>query len=455
MSRVQSVYLLHNHQHGVAELARKLGIAHGSTTLDQEADLVISWSDTARPGSARPRYWWLNHPRCVALSRQVNNMRRVLSASGVDLESGEPKLFTRLSIYVFHLRVIALFRAGMWSGKRRWHHPCELAIRAVQALQLDFARVDVVLTSRGIWKVWRVDATPPLDERLVAIFAGAIRRYVRRMQQFFVGPRDPLFGTDLEFILVTPQGKLSPASLYVPRRGRVGHDALRLNGSRLGKRLYPIVELRPQPARNPESLIRHLYACMQMAAHKIRRKPLRWFAGAMPLGKFSLGGHLHISRFWLNSSFLRALDLYLAIPLMMCEAGSSVGRRGKYGKFSDVRKQFHGGFEYRTLPSWIISIELTRGVLALFYVLAHHFESLPAERWSRLADAHVIEAYMRGNKQRLLPLVRESWDVVAKLPRYATYQRWLEPFRAQSLAATPWNEADDIRRSWKIPPFHS
>jgi hypothetical protein len=51
-------------------------------------------------------------------------------------------------------------------------------------------------------------------------------------------------------------------------------------------------------------------------------------------------------------------------------------RRKRYGNLADFRIKKYGGFEYRTLGSWLVSPEITRGVLCLAKITISHYLEL-------------------------------------------------------------------------------
>jgi Phage phiEco32-like COOH.NH2 ligase-type 2 len=84
-----------------------------------------------------------------------------------------------------------------------------------------------------------------------------------------------------------------------------------------------------------------------------------------------LGGHLHFSGLALDVVFLAVLDRFITIPLNeVSKTQLRVDLYG-YGRLSaaDAVKP-HGGFEYRSPPSWICMPELVKGVISLAWVLA-------------------------------------------------------------------------------------
>jgi hypothetical protein len=172
----------------------------------------------------------------------------------------------------------------------------------------------------------------------------------------------------------------------------------------------------------------------------------------MPLQGFPLGGHIHFSRVWLNPQLLRALDNYLALPLMLIEADTTRRRRPRYGFLGDFRRQTHGGFEYRTLPSWMVSPQVAVGVLSLASLIADGYPKLTSRP---LDDIPLLEAYYTGDKDAALPAVRQLLGELERLTGHAAFAADLEPLKSRILRMEPWNELADIRRYWKIPPFDS
>ncbi|MEC0249459.1 hypothetical protein P4H65_27130, partial [Paenibacillus chitinolyticus] len=189
---------------------------------------------------------------------------------------------------------------------------------------------------------------------------------------------------------------------------------------------------------------------MRTAARKIGDDSLAWIAGGMPLPGFPLGGHVHFSRCWLNSHLLRALDNYLALPLMMIEGETTALRRPRYGLLGDYRRQRHGGFEYRTLPSWLVSPEIALGVFALARIIADRYFELDQRP---LDDMEAQENYYAGNKPGLADAAESVWADLEKQPMYGEFARYLRPLREQSRRMEGWQELADFRRSWKIGPY--
>lgn len=321
------------------------------------------------------------------------------------------------------------------------------AVKAIYALGLDYGVVTLGVSSSGHTLVLDVESAPKLNSRLCELFAQAIERYDAELAQELARTERVMLGCDPEFLLLSRQGKVVSASRFLEREGAVGCDAIVLSGHRV---ILPLAELRPQPSDDPRGLVRNLHRTMQLAARMVPDESLAWLSGGMPLKGFPLGGHVHFSRCWLNSHLLRALDTYLALPLMQIEGDTTRQRRPRYGFLGDFRRQSHGGFEYRTLPSWLATPAITLGVFALASLIADHYRSLSCKP---LTEYDIQTFYYRGDKINLHQTVLQLWRELEQLEAYAEYSSMLEPLRLQVTRMEPWKEKSDFRHTWKIAPY--
>jgi hypothetical protein len=338
------------------------------------------------------------------------------------------------------------------------------AVRAVYALGLATGCVRVGIDREGSTVVLEADPAPPLDERLAEVFAEAINRYgaereaAERLEEALAGgerlsaagssSRNVLLGADPEFVLRRPDGHFVSASRYLEKEGRVGCDAVVLSRSRV---IHPLAELRPKPSVDPRELVRELHRTMRQAAKLITDSSLAWLSGSMPAKGLPIGGHVHVSGIWVNERLLRALDNYVALPLLLAEGEAAGLRRPRYGFLGDCRRKRHGGFEYRTLPSWLASPELALSVLALVRTVVLHYRELPQTPLNR---ADVQRAYYSGDKNELLPVVKGLWTDLEPLPVYREFKKELDACRDRLFRLEGWDEQADFRIPWKIPPFH-
>ncbi|TQR46772.1 putative amidoligase domain-containing protein [Paenibacillus popilliae] len=283
-------------------------------------------------------------------------------------------------------------------------------------------------------------------------------------------------GMDVELILYDAHAeKIVPAVRYLPKGGAAGCDAVRLQG----RVIYPLMELRPEPAERPAQLVENLFRAMQLADRIIAEKrashlqdsKLVWLGGSHPAGKFSLGGHIHVSGILLTSDLIRALDTYVALPLALLEdPAGSLRRRPGYGTYGDVREHDHGGeggFEYRTLPCFIMTPVLALEVLTLFRTVAVVYPKLTRRDSVREEVIQAFHAYptRRDNyltdagRQPMRMLALELMDDLLREVRRSRNE-WLDDsllvqaeHAIQALshrisAQWIWDEHEDLRSTW-------
>jgi hypothetical protein len=466
-------FFVHANEPGLQPLLDQLDVPHGTELpTGDPANVVIGWGLQHRKQSARSSM--LNPPERVGRCRDGAWVAQLLELNGVSClppdqakqDSGPGVLEYRIP--VFHLEALAVFasaanllyvREDFRAGGQRFRElaePAEQAplrklmreaVKAVYALGLDYALVHALILPGGSIAIANVDPAPQLDQRLAALFAQAIARYDAELRQELQRQERALLGADPEFILRQQDGRVKSASKYMGKIGQVGCDALILPDKRV---IFPLAELRPDPCLEPKELVRSLYRTMRLAARKITDPGLEWLGGGMPLKGFPLGGHLHLSRIWLNSHLLRALDNYLALPLALLEPVGKQKRRPRFGFLGDFRRKSHGGFEYRTPPSWLLSPRATKGVFALTRLIADHYRELPKQI---LCDLEMQRNYYEGNREKLVETVREIWCDLRALPDYLLYRDYLDPFAELIFRMRPWNEQKDFRPAWSIPPF--
>lgn len=464
------LFLLHKNQPGLSHLLKNLQglkniqFTHGSKRphgLTAE-DVMIQWG-AADVVDTDEDCIILNSTRSIQAAADKNKMKRILALNGLSYSPVDDRTLDfstqRYIIPIFHLEALAVYRRQIGlnskyekedinSKSRSLKRLIREAIKSVYCLGLDFAVVTLAVqwgTTNHV--VLEVDPAPVLTPETGELFANAIQHYADQCQNKVYKNIQALLGMDPEFMLCRADGKVVSAAQYLRREGRAGYDGIRVKG----KVVYPLVELRPKPSAEPRQLIIHLMHTMHIAAHRINNPQLNWIAGGMPKQGFCLGGHLHFSLIWLNSRLLRALDNYLALPLILIEDESTRKRRPRYGFLGDFRHQFHGGFEYRTLPSWMVTPKVTKGVIALARVIADHYRDL---KLTPLGNEQVQAWYYQGQKEPLLEVVKKLWTDLEKLQSYDQYRSYLEPLKRQIIDMKPWNEARDLRRLWRIPPFH-
>ncbi|MGE5416667.1 MAG: putative amidoligase domain-containing protein [Acidobacteriota bacterium] len=313
---------------------------------------------------------------------------------------------------------------------------------AVQSLGLDFALVHLGLNKLQNIFVISIDPSPALGNF-------RIEKLARFAVEYMTGEwnsNEVMLGADPEFMMVeNSKDRLIVASTFFPRFGDVGCDNLRVRN----RQQRPIAELRPAPSSNPLILTDNIRRTMVQALKLAPYRNIRWLAGSLPVDEYPIGGHVHFSKIALSSKLLRALDNYLAIPVLLMEnADTSAKRRKKYGLLSDFRTKEYGGFEYRTLSSWIVNPTITRGVLSMAKVIALNHLQLKENIFTE-PDAH--EAFYSGDKEYFMNYYTYMWKKLISLPGAYDYVPYMQEINELCHSPEGWNEYLNIRETWDLP----
>ncbi|MFB9330476.1 hypothetical protein ACFFSY_31425 [Paenibacillus aurantiacus] len=322
------------------------------------------------------------------------------------------------------------------------------AVRAIYTLGLDAGVVELSLAGNGKCIVDAVRlpgeiGRDPAAEFWMDAVEGLARRIaapLRRMRHESI-----LIGADPEFLLVNSKGKVVPADRYLGGGHGAGTDAMVIGG----KIARPVAELRPAPNAAPSIVVSHIRGLLSIAQMRIKEDGLRWVAGAMPVAGFALGGHIHLSGVPLTNRLLRQLDSYVALPLAMAEADSGRKRRPKFGVMGDCRQQPHGGFEYRTLPSWLVSPLACEAALSLALLCALESNNLD---YCPASEDRYASAYYRGDRETLRECLEPLISAIRNVPTYKMLSTGIEPFMLSLRDGVIWDETLDIRAAWGIAP---
>ncbi|WP_010273612.1 putative amidoligase domain-containing protein [Paenibacillus senegalensis] len=469
-----AVFFMHNHEPGIELLLARLQVTSGSR-LDAESlpTYLIRWGTTLKEPDSIPT---LNRLSAVLRAMRISERNETLNRHGLKTgnlsltdsqgkENAERTYTTLYWIPVFHMEALAVYEKSLVEplllssridrnvGYRELGRPrngyhvlraMKTAVRSVYALGLDYALVQIGIHPVGGTFVLDVRPQPKLTTKLAVLFAGAMNRFAREEEAGRRLNAPLLLGADPEFILRSPNGKVIPASRFMDKSGNVGCDAVVLRGRRL---IHPLVEIRPEPAETPGKLLDNIHSGLVQAKDLIADDALEWLSGGMPVKGIPLGGHIHFSGIWLHSGLVRKLDNYLTLPAALLEDKGSHQRRPLYGYLGDCRRKLHGGFEYRTLPSWLLSPEITAGVLTLAFLLAENYRYL---RQEPLAESRVQQAFYRGNRKELLNVVAPLWKELEELPAYSAHSKQLDALKQVLFAASAPDSSLDFRRNWKL-----
>lgn len=317
-----------------------------------------------------------------------------------------------------------------------------LAARSLYAAGLDVGHVQIYAASSHRAKVAQVIPDWPAEQadRYMKLASDGWKKRQSQHPQRLL-----MLGADPEFALRKADGSMALASDYLKIAGLVGCDTTRYR-EELAMHQHPVAELRPQPAEDPEDVFAYIWEALKLAGKKMKNQQLEWLAGGMPFSGYPIGGHLHFSGLTATFSLRRKLDAYLALPLVLIEDEGCQQRRERYGFLGDVREKEYG-FEYRTLPSWLVHPLVTRGVLHLARLIADNHSFLEAAPHLQPA---LIKAYYRGEKQALKPYVEKVWRELRQLPGYRLSQLHLDRFFTILLSGQTWPAEENLRKAWNL-----
>lgn len=363
-----------------------------------------------------------------------------------------PRVRARYRIHVCDLRTVAVFRRSRGKyrrvtvlGTKQMQRAREMAVRAAYVLGLHFACVDVAKLTKKKFAPIDVDPCPELTKTTGPLYAKAIVGYVRRRQKRWREARNLVLGADLEFIMRRKKGGILYASRYFSRHGGVGYDQ---QGSRRNRRAHPIVEVRPRPTSDPIVLVERIRQLLKAAQARTPKKGVRWEAGSLPVPSYPIGGHIHFSGVDLTTELLRALDNYVAFPVMMLENPVKARRRRKkYGWLGEFRWESYGGFEYRTPASWIVGPQYATAILCLTKLVVDNYERLPRDIYT---SPEICRLFYRSEKDGCREIFEMLWADLEALEEYSKYARELAIIPESVRANQRWNESRDIRVRWGI-----
>lgn len=398
--------------------------------------------------------------RAAALTRQrwvASRVRHLVDGASI-------RFYRRYRVHIFDMEPVYMQRVEIGRRKAsaiRWNagkETREVAVLAWQALYyagLDAGAVDVGLSSRGNLYVIALNPAPGMGRRLVAAYAQHIDRWVKRQEIRWTsallatlrGEGCPRFlmGADPEFMLRDSRtGRMVFASDFFPMHGAIGCDARHVRAGRSG---YPLAEVRPKPAQSPLELFENIRQIMARAANLAPYRNVQWRAGTLPFRELPVGGHIHFGM-PPNSGLLRALDNYLAVIFLMLENPLAArARRRRYGWLGDYRQKSHGGFEYRVVPSWLVSPIYAKAALCLAKVIACEWQKL---RRDFFLDPEAQRAFRRADQDYFRPNIGALVADIRATNSYSQYEEAIQPVLQQVLDGQHWRTGGDLRRSWRL-----
>lgn len=320
----------------------------------------------------------------------------------------------------------------------------EIARRAIYSLGLDFGLAEIVFTAKRMYKVRSIDPSPDMREEDVE----KVKQKIIEISELdrYVENQEVCLGADPEFMLINSKnGKMISASDHFPREGLVGCDNIRIPN----RQQRPVAEIRPKPSVSPHELLENIRSALLSAHRMAPYKNVKWIAGSLPTEGYTIGGHIHFSDTKLNASILKAFDNYLAIPLFLIEnPNSALKRRRKNGSLCDYRLKDYGGFEYRTLGSWLVSPHITLATLCLAKIVSSRYHLLQ-HNYLSLLEAQ--KAFYQGEQSYFQSLFPKLWRDIEALDLYPFYKDDLKIIKTMIAEQVNWDESSDFRKAWQMP----
>lgn len=319
----------------------------------------------------------------------------------------------------------------------------ELAKSAMHVVGLDFGQVNVALTARRRYKITAIDPSPEIRDKDLNALLKTINQI--QLSDYTIYNNEVRLGADPEFMMLNSKtGKMTAASQFFPREGLVGCDNIRVPN----RQQRPVAELRPKPEYNPEELTINIKLALNNAVRLAPYQNIKWIAGSQPFSGYSIGGHIHFSNIKLTGGLLRALDNYLGLVVFLIENPSTaMRRRKKYGVLGEFRLKDHGGFEYRTPGSWLVSQEITLAVLCLAKIVANRYTLLPH---NFLNTIEAQQAFYEGDQEYFRLIFPTLWSHLRQLDLYNRYYEELNVIYHMIEKGSNWDEKVDIRKGWNI-----
>lgn len=263
-------------------------------------------------------------------------------------------------------------------------------------------------------------------------------------------------GADPELIFVGPKGIVSAGNYFDRQGNHAGQNP------EIGADGHPwTAEIRPQAALTPRGLIENIRGILKRNHDKLP-DDISWRAGSF-IHRKAIGGHIHFGGVKADDTIITVLDGIVNQIIILLEdvEGARSRRAGPYGQLSDIRTK-RWGFEYRPLPSWIVSDEIALGVIALAKAVVFEEVEQGKRRISALPkrDLRPIididrRKYRTCDKDYFLGKLNELSSHVRSLSYFRTEEGrslWKNVALLFHIARNypDWHNDKDILHRWKI-----
>jgi hypothetical protein len=393
----------------------------------------------------------LNTREAIEISYNREAWTEILNYNSIKshLEKSESYI-KAYDVLIFDLHCISILSRSMKSSDKSQYVKesqnlkiVSIAKSCMHLLGLDLGVVTIGINTRRQYKVMNINPSPKLREKDISNLASKIINMMNRDER--ISQIDIKIGADPEFMIFNSKnGKLISASQFFPREGIVGCDNIRIPN----RQQRPIAELRPKPDYSPLELTNNIRSALRYANRLANYRYIKWLAGSQPMRGYSIGGHIHFSNIRLNGSLLRALDNFIGLIVFMIEnPNTAVKRRKKYGALGDYRIKDHGGFEYRTPGSWLVSQKITTAVLCLAKIVISRYPLLP---YNYLNNPEAQQAFYNGQQDYFRSIFTKLWQHIVDLDIYSEYRDELQILPEMIEKEIIWDENSDFRKSWRL-----
>ena len=394
----------------------------------------------------------INNTAAILNSLENDTMEKILTINNIASDFSKSDTVIRTyEVLICDLQIISirLTIAAKSKGATKYIREtenskiAEMAKKSLYLVGLDMGIVTVVLTSKRRLKVQGINPSPIIREKDINSLTEMFIDFYNLENDLLT--REIILGADPEFMLFNSKnGKMIAASEFFPRDGIVGCDNIRIPS----RQQRPIAEIRPKPAASPLELIDNIKIALSSASKLAPYKNVKWVAGSQPMNGYSIGGHIHFSNIKINASVLRALDNYLGLIIFLIEDPiTAAKRRKKYGFIADYRVKDHGGFEYRTPGSWLVSQKIATAILCLAKIVVSRYPYLSK---NYLNNVTAYEAFYNGDQEYFMNCFYSLWGNIENTDMYSRFADELEIIPEMIIGNIKWNEKTDFRKSWKI-----
>ncbi|KXZ39382.1 YheC/D like ATP-grasp [Alkalithermobacter thermoalcaliphilus JW-YL-7 = DSM 7308] len=321
-----------------------------------------------------------------------------------------------------------------------------ISIKAIHALGLDYGVVNIGKDINGKYLVLDVDPTCKyMDEECKNAYVDKLIQTILKYDKLVDEKKEVTIGADPECLIKDKfTGELIVASELFKESGYFGLDDRSLEAQ---KKYFPIMEIRPDYSINPLKVFESIEQILISMYKHIHYKNVGIYSGSMPIYNYWIGGHIHFG-IKPNSKLIKALDNYLALLVMMIENPYTARqRKTKYGMLGNYRLKYHGGFEYCSISSWLVSPELAKAVLCLAKVISQEYLNLNKIFLSTYSD---IRAYYLVNKDYFKDKIKTIIEDIKSTKTFLKYKDQIQPLFQKALLSESWNEQVDIKDTWNL-----